>query len=109
MLTNVSLAGSTGNCGCASRRLAHDGLASNRRGYNLSFKTASLSFDTLAGSALIGQALGIRIGDDRAGGGQFDFDNVRLTETISAVPLPLPVVLLGSALAGMFAVRRRVV
>ena len=76
---------------------------------NLSFKTASLSFDTPVGSALIGQALGIRIRDDRAGGGQFDFDNVRLTETINAVPLPLPVVLLGSALAGMFAVRRRVV
>ena len=61
---------------------------------------------------MIGQALGIRIRDDRAGGGQFDFDNVRLTETISAVQcsaVPLPVVLLGSALAGMFAVRRRVV
>ena len=56
---------------------------------------------------MIGHALGIRIRDDRAGGGQFDFDNVRLTETISAVPLP--VLLLGSALAGMFAVRRRVV
>lgn len=77
---------------------------------NVNFKTAALSFETPVGSALIGQALGIRISSaGLAGGGQFDFDNVRLTENISAIPLPLPAVLLGSALVGLIAVRRRTV
>ncbi len=77
---------------------------------NVSFKTAALSFETPLGSALIGQALGIRIS---AGPGlslaQIAFDNVRLTENISAIPLPLPAVLMGSALVGLMAVRRRTV
>ncbi len=76
---------------------------------SVSFKTAALDFDAPTGSALVGQALGIRIRGEGVGGGQFDFDNVRLTESVSAVPLPLPVALLGSALAGLVAVRRRVV
>lgn len=76
---------------------------------NQTFKIAALSFDTPEGSPLVGQALTIRIRGEGVGSGQFDFDNVTLTKNVSAVPLPLPAVLLGSALAGLVAVRRRVV
>ena len=57
------------------------------------FLLYTLVYDVLPGNPLIGEALGIRLG---ANGVQVNFDNVALDA--SPVPLPAPLVLLGSAI-----------
>lgn len=69
--------------------------------------TLTASFTALAGDPGLGNALRIALS---AGGVQSDFDNVRLDASPAAagnVPEPATLLLVGSALAGLGALRRR--
>ena len=71
------------------------------------FVTSSLSYTSLIGDVLLGQGLEVRL--SRFGSvGETNFDNVTLEQTtVSAVPAPTAVWLLGSGLIGLIGMKKK--
>ncbi len=100
---NIAFGGYSIELWAGSTLLAFDNSSLGDPGIG-NWQTSTIQYSALSGDSALGQALTIKLSN--LGGGEANFDNVRLN-AVSSVPVPAAAWLFGSGLLGLAGIARR--